>query len=300
VHSTVNIPPHTETAGSTEAIVARGLWLRTHSIEAYVEIYPAFRLLAVQTPGGTSLMADHTVTEKGLRLAFMEPEQTSASFDVGNQPAEVIECTAASARFQLSAASGLRYTISVSLDRNEPRLQFACSLENVGSAPRTVACWSVISFARGNGLIVAPFGREEGVRRRLVLAPWTPWPQPGVQFGLGALVADTTSPLNGEAYKVGLISDAGWIAFVRDGEALVDFAPFDSSASYPEDGANITFFEGSDARRSWCEIERVGEMKTIAPGEKTHLSQTLVLIKTRQAQTADPDTLRRAIDAQIR
>lgn len=295
----IALRPETESQAVPATSEARGFWLRTSSIEAYVETHPAFRLLSVRSPGGVSLMADHTVSEKGLRLAFMEPAQSPASFDVGNQPAEVMNRTASTVRVRLSAAAGLRYRIELSLEQDAPRLHLACSLENTGAAPRTVACWSVISFARGNGLIVAPFGRDEDVRRRLVLPPWTPWPQPGVQFGRDTVVADTASPLRGDAYKVGLITDAGWVAFVRDGDALVDSAPFDASATYPEDGANVTFFEGSYAGRSWCEIERVGPLKTLAHGEKAHLSQTLSLIKTRPPHTAQPDTLRRAIEARI-
>lgn len=296
MQTTVNSDTRFEAGGGVAEVDAGGFWLRTPAIEAYVETRPVFRLLSVRAPGGESLMADKTVSEKGLRLAVMEQEQTPRSFDVGNQPAVVVDRTTSSVRARLSAVNGLRYTVELSLEQAAPRLRLTSTLENVGVEPRTVACWSVISFARGNGRIVVPFGRAERDRRRLVLPSWTPWPQPGVAFGRDALAADTAALVEGEAYKVGVITDAGWVAFVRGGDALVDSAPFDAGASYPEDGANVTFFEYSDARRSWCEIERVGPLKTLARGEATQLSQTIMLIKFPSSQSAKPDLLRRAIE----
>lgn len=279
----------------------RGFWLRTRSAEVFVATRPVFRLLSLRRPGERSLMADRSVYEQGVRLAFMEPEQIPVSFDVGNRPVESIRREgAAAARVTLAVATGLRYHVDVSLDAQLARLHLRCALENVGPVLRTVACWSVTSFPRGQGVIVVPFADAPRSRRRLVLPFWTAWPQPGVHFGRDAIAADTSAPLVNLAYKVGVITDAGWIAYARGDEALVDSGPFDARAAYPEDGANITFFEAADGESVWCEIERLGPFRMIAPGEHASLSQTIDLIKLAPAPTDAPDLLRRAIEDKLR
>jgi hypothetical protein len=254
----------------------RGAWLRTPSAEVFVAVEPRFRVLAFARPGRPSLMADVRVAEQGTRLAFMGPDQVKGSFDVGNVPADFVDRTASTARVRLAPAAGLRYDVTLALDADRPRLRLDYALENVAAERRTVACWSVTSFARGDGgAVVVPFGAEPRARRRLVLPWWTRWPQPNVRVGRDAIRADVTGPVAGGAYKDGLITDAGWIAFARGGEALVSSAPFDASADYAEDGANVTFFESDDPKRTWCEIEQVGPLRDLPPGESARLSETL-------------------------
>src|SRR5690606_12302181 len=121
---------------------------RTEAAEVFVGIEPQFRVLAFGRIGERSLMADSKVAEQGMRLAFMEPEQVPPSFDVGNQPAELIERTERSATVRLAPAAGLRYTVELGLAKREPVLTLLYELENVGQVERRVACWSVTAFAR--------------------------------------------------------------------------------------------------------------------------------------------------------
>src|SRR5690554_5760692 len=134
----------------------RGLWLRSDAAEVFIGIEPQFRVLSFRRPGEPSLMAGQNVAETGLRLAFMEPDQVPASFDVGNVPAEVLERTPRSVRVRLKAAAGLQYTVRMQLDEADPALMLWYELANAGDKPRQVACWSVTSFAR-QGMIIAPF-----------------------------------------------------------------------------------------------------------------------------------------------
>ena len=280
----------------------RGLWLRTQAAQVFVAVQPTFRVLSFSRPGERSLMADRNEPEQGLRLAFMEPEQIKASFDVGNQPAEVLERTERTVRVRLAPAAGLRYEVTLALQSDRPRLTLEYRLENVDVRQRRIACWSVIGFPT-NGSIVAPFGKAPKARRRLVLSWWTRWPQPGIRFGRDALVADTTVVIEGNAYKVGIVNDAGWAAFVsQDERALVTRATFDAAAEYPEGGANISFFQSRDADgRTRCEVEQMGSLMQIEPGEAATLTETLDLIELpKQSRDATPDELRARIEERLR
>jgi hypothetical protein len=106
-----------------------------------------------------------------------------------------------------------------------------------------------------------------------------------------------TGPVAGRAYKVGVITTAGWVAFVRGGEALVSSAPFEPDASYAEDGANVTFFESDDPKRAWCEIEQVGPLRELGAGGVARLSETLELLDVEPPRFPEPDALRQAIES---
>jgi len=273
----------------------QGLWLRTGVAEAFVALEPVFRILALRSPGGSSLLADSASEQCGLRLAFMEPEQTSESFRVGEQPARIIERAEARVRVRLARACGLRYEAAISLEPGRPVLRLDCRLVNVGTRYRRVACWSLLSFRR-DGAILVPFGDASDAPSRFVRPSWTEWPQPGLAFGEKALLASLGGAMRGDFLKVGVITEPGWGAFLRSTEALVSHAPFDPAASYPEGGANVTFFESRERNPGWAECECVGPLRRLAPGEETRFSESLELITFPQPLSAEPDALRAAID----
>lgn len=273
-----------------------GIWLRSEAIEAFVGLQPQFRILSIRRRGDASLMAGQDAPHQGLRLAFMEPQQIAASFDVGNVPAELIEHADTFARVQLQPGAGLRYAVSLSLHDSPPKVQITYELTNVSETERRIAPWSLIAYAR-DGLIVTPFGRQALVRRRLVLPWWGEWPQPGVQIGRHALMTNASAPLNGQAYKIGVITDAGWVAFVRGERCLVSRIAFQADARYPEDGANITIFHLANDSRSWCETEQVGPLQTLQPGESATVTETIECLTIEPPADPTPDALRAAVEA---
>jgi hypothetical protein len=293
-------PPPTTMPGATGALEEhdgyRGFWLRASSAEAFVALQPQFRVLSLARKGEISLMAGSDVCEQGLRLAFMEPNQVPASFSVGDVPGEVLERSVSSARVRLHAAAGLQYELALKLQDARPILTISASLKNVGRTPRHVACWSVAAFAR-NGTIIAPFGAQPRAQRRLVLPWWTAWPQPSVTFGRDAVAADAGGAVvGGGAYKVGLLTEPGWIALIRGRRALLSHVPFEPGKPYGE-GGNVTFFSSTGSERQWSEIEQVGALRTLQPGESSLMQQSLELLKLESDVKNMPDELRAAIES---
>lgn len=275
----------------------RGFWLRSATVEAFVAIEPVFRLAGVRRPGAPSLMADKSRSQQGLRLAFMEPDQIASSFDVSKQRAEVLERTPLRARVSLNEAMALKYSVDITLDESTAAIKLEYSLKNVGMDQRRVACWSVIALPP-EGIILAPFGDSPKSRRRLVVPSWTRWPQPNMEFGKVALGVGATGAKAGP-YKIGVRSEAGWIAFVRGRDAIISFSPFQANAEYPEDGANMTFFEGGAGRSAWREIEHVGPLQDLRPGEEIKLSETLVLVQIPASVLVQSDALREELGKHV-
>lgn len=266
-----------------------GVWLKSASAQVFVAIEPTFRILSFRKPGEPSLLADSKTNQQGLRLAFMEPEQIPTSFDPGNQPASLVEHAGRRIIVRLKEAAGLRYEVEATLAPDAPVLDLRYTLTNVGASERRVACWSLISYAL-DGTIVVPFGDNDRARRRLVLPWWTKWPQPGVSVARSALSADASTPVAGNACKIGLTSEPGWIAFTRDKHALISTVTFDSKATYPEGGANITLY--LDANR--CETEQVGPLTSLNPGASVTMHETLRLAAFAPTDH-NPDTMAKAL-----
>lgn len=276
----------------------QGFWIRSSSAEAFVAIKPVFRILSLRTAGGVSLLADSTTAQQGVRLAFMEGEQVPKSFDVGNVPAEVVARSSDSASLHLASTGGLEYRVKLQLQPNRPVLEMQTVLQNVGDTDRRVGCWTVLAFAR-DGTIVAPFRDKPRLRRRLVLSWWSAWPQPAVAFGRDALVVDADGRVEGDAFKIGLITEAGWAGFVRGSQALLAHASFDAQGIYPEDGANVVVFMGGagvDGGDGWCETELVGPMVMLKQGDSVVMNQTLELLSLPAGDRSSPDAWRIAVE----
>jgi hypothetical protein len=251
----------------------RGVWVKSETLEAFVATQPKFRILSIRKPGQPSLVADGRIDEPGLRLAFMATQQVKTSFDPGLTPAEQVE----PGTFRLKPADGLQYTVTVKPDRDKPRLTLTYELQNVGQVERPLACWSVLSYPC-DGTIVLATGQQRRARRRVVMSWWTRWPIPGLQFGRDAMSLDTAAAKEPGVAKIGVITDTGWVAFVRGGDALVSTVAFDATATYPEDGPNITVFQTVGEKMSRAETEQVGPLKAVPPGGTIRMSETLDLL----------------------
>ena len=256
----------------------RGVWVKTDAIEAFVATQPKFRILSIRKPDKPSLIADAKIDEPGVRLAFMSPGQVKTSFDPGLTTAEIVE----PGRFRLKPADGMQYTVTANPETHANRISFTYELKNVGDQPRTVGCWSVTSFPC-DGTIALATGQQRRARRRMVLSWWSRWPMPGLVFGRDAMSFDTAAAKEPGVAKIGLITDAGWVAFVRGQTALLSSVSYDPAATYPEDGPNITVFQTVGPKGSRAETEQMGPLKKLAAGESVSMTETFEIIELPQA-----------------
>jgi hypothetical protein len=251
----------------------RGVWVKSDKIEAFVGLQPKFRILSVRKPGGDSLMADAKIDEPGLRLAFMSPGQVKTSFDPGNTTAE----QTSPGTFRLKPADGLQFTVTLKPDPDKPQLMIGYELQNVSDTERQLACWSIISYPC-DGMISLATGQQRRARRRMVMSWWSRWPVPGLVFGRDALSFDTAAAKEPGVMKLGLITDTGWVAFVRGDEALVSSVTYADAGTYPEDGPNITVFQTVGPNMSRAETEQMSTLGQLKPGDHFTMIETIDLL----------------------
>jgi len=123
-------------------------------------------------------------------------------------------------------------------------------------------------------------------RPNLVLWPYSSWEDPRLRLRDGLVAIDAIA---GPELKVGCLDDSGWVAYVRDGTALVrrfEPAPDERHADL---GCNVEAFCGA----RYLELEVLGPLRTLAPGSSATLLERW---EVRDAPAAGAPKLRVALD----
>ena len=188
----------------------------------------------------------------------------------------------------VESRTGCVRTIEVRLDPGRPSLSVLHRVDNRGPHPLELAPWSITQLPLG-GSALLPLRRaiaEHLTRpnRHLVLWPYSSPEDPRLRIRDGLVSVDAIA---GVDLKVGCFDDTGWVAYVRDGTALVrrfDPAP---GEPHPDLGCNVETFCGS----RYIELEVLGPMRLLAPGASTTLLERW---EVRDAPSGDVMELRDA------
>jgi hypothetical protein len=92
-------------------------------------------------------------------------------------------------------------------------------------------------------------------------------------------------------------TDAGWVAYASNGQAIRSTVAYEAGASYPEGGGTITFYQnGTRPEEGFCEIENVGPLKPVPAGQTLWLEQKLELLANVQITGDSADQWREAVE----
>lgn len=146
-------------------------------------------------------------------------------------------------------------------------------LRNDSAGPLTLAPWAITQLRPG-GRATLPLGdRVPGYQadRSLVLWPYTDLDDPRLVFegdGVGVRAVPGDGPV-----KVGAAPGRGWVSYTLEDEVFEKRVDVDPSRPYPDRGAAVQVF----ARDEFCELETLGPLVTLGPGEATTHRETWTL-----------------------
>jgi uncharacterized protein DUF4380 len=174
-------------------------------------------------------------------------------------------------------STGLRRSITVRLDPDQPAVDIDDELCNVGDRPVQLAPWSITQLPPGGVVrLPQPVAVTEHIvqpNRILVLWPYTSWDDARLDPRDGELRVHSTP---GPGLKVGTFVEAGWLAYDRDGVSFVcRFRP-EPERAYPDRGCNVEIY--CDDR--FLEVEVLGPSLELHPGATATLSQRWELSPT--------------------
>jgi hypothetical protein len=153
------------------------------------------------------------------------------------------------------------------------------SVMNGSDAAVTLAPWAITQLPLGGRMIVPSSTDATGPQadRALVLWPYTDPGDARLHLEADAILVDTVAA--GARLKVGVAPGRGRASYVRNGTVLEKHVDIDADAVYADRGAAIQVFLNDE----FCELETLGPMREIGPGEAaTHRERWVV----RSAQVA--------------
>jgi len=201
-----------------------------------------------------------------LWIAPEDPEMVAAPDSEGLAVQRLVDGLRLTGAVEL--ATGCVRSMEVRLDPTMPALTVLHQVANRGPSSLELAPWSITQLPLG-GLALLPqrpavAGHRPRPNRNLVLWPYSSWEDPRFRIRDGLVAVHAIA---GAELKVGFLDDTGWVAYVRDGTALVRrFEPAPDEA-HPDLGCNVEAYCGAH----YLELEILGPIRELGPGASTTL-----------------------------
>ena len=166
--------------------------------------------------------------------------------------------------------TGLAASIALELDAHGTGVVVRHALANEGAAPCRLAPWG-LTVVRPGGVALIPNPRYRSQREALLpartLAVWSYTDLSDPRFAFGPAFARLRcDPARPAPAKIGVACERGWFAYLAERTAFVVRTLYDAAAEYPDRGCSVEVYtEGS-----FCEVETLAPLVTLAPGETAH------------------------------
>lgn len=177
------------------------------------------------------------------------------------------------------APTAIRKAIDVRLTPGQPRLTLAHSLANEGSAAIELAPWA-ITMLRHGGVAVVPQPNEpvdaDGLQpnRCWVLWPRSRWDDPRLRFTERFCFVESR-PL-GTPGKFGTFNRQGWLGYLRGDVLFIKRFEPQPESLHTDLGCNAEVYVCDE----YLELESLGPLCTLAPGESVVHTETWELYRT--------------------
>jgi hypothetical protein len=197
---------------------------------------------------------------------------------------------------------GIQKEIDLHLEPIGSGVRVVHRLRNVGGKPTELAPWALSVMAPG-GVEIIPLpakrphpGSPDNARsaedfwpnQQLILWPFFDFKDPRWTFGSKYLLLrqDRRGPT-----KLGLAHREGWVGYLNGGTLFVKRFGHDAGATYPDRGANFETFTNEDM----LEVETLGPLVRLAPGQAVELAETWELIPGVSAVATEADVDRNVL-----
>ncbi|MCX7868348.1 MAG: DUF4380 domain-containing protein [Terrimicrobiaceae bacterium] len=243
------------------------------------------RILAYQTEGRGNIF--HVIEEqcgrtdepefqlRGGHRFWLGPEDWILSYHVDNRTVQYRQGREGELVFETlqTDPTPIRKSLGVKLAPEGTSVTIRHTATNEGGSPFRLATWGLSVMRHGGTEIIPqpPLGehpRDLLPNRNMVLWPYTDLSDPRWTFGqqFWLLRHEAGAPPT----KLGLSHAERWVAFLCEDLLYIKGIDFDDSETYPDCGCNFETFTNSEI----LEIESLGPLKTLAPGESvTHFER---------------------------
>lgn len=172
----------------------------------------------------------------------------------------------------------------ITMDCCTAKVTLRHSIQNMYLKPITVSPWAITQVAPGGVEIVPMPDRPSGYLANRVLALWdyTDMSDPRVCWGKKYITlkqdVNALTP-----FKIGINAEQGWAAYINRGQAFIKRFDFDPKLTYPDYNVKYETYTCD----KFTELETVGELKALEPGESVELEERWELMEQESFCTCD-------------
>jgi hypothetical protein len=275
------------------------LQLANEQVELIISLDVGPRILSYKTRNGENVLKNYpeqmgTAGEekwmiRGGHRFWIAPEDELLSYVPDNQPV----------KHDLRAENGVHLinegvdpwkvrkemTVTLAMDSSEVTIVHRAT--NESGQPIEIATWGLSVMAPGGLEIIPlpPLGqhpRDLLPNRQMIIWPYTDMSDARWRFGWKFITVRQTA--DGGPAKLGLAHKERWVAYLMRNTLFVKTFGFVEGASYPDLGCNFETFTNTEM----IEIESLGPLKTLAPGEATEHTEHWYLLDVQD----QPDSLK--------
>ncbi len=189
--------------------------------------------------------------------------------------------------------TGVAKSVDLCLAPGRPALSLHHTLRNDGPWPVELAPWAITQLPLGGVAVLPQPTGDTGLlpNRCLVLWPYSHWGDERLHLGDG-VIRIVARPL-AEPFKLGYLSEAGWLAYLRAGILFCKRFALSADSPYPDRNCNVEVYCNDRV----IELETLAPLVRLEPGQSTeHVEEWEVYGDPQQA----PAGMREAVECVMR
>lgn len=226
---------------------------------------------------------------RGGHRFWVAPEEKPKTYELDNSPIEVEKIPNGLRTLQPPGPlSSIRKTMEISLAESANKVTVVHILTNMGDKPAELAPWA-LSVMAVNGMAVIPLPEKIRHTDRLTHnQEWSLWGYTDFsdpRWTLGSSYIFFRQDTKRGPNKLGMAHREGWVAYLLDRYLFVKRFSRTKGAAYPDGGMNFETFSNEE----FLELESLGPLVTLAPGESTTHEERWSLHKNIPACKSDAD-----------
>jgi hypothetical protein len=267
------------------------------------------RVISYRIPGGPNVLKNYDSMMgrtgeaewqiRGGHRFWLAPEDLTRTYFPDNRPVkwEAIGDLAVQFIPPPETEYGIQKTMEVQLDKRSSRVDVKLRVTNVGKTPTELAPWGPTVMAPG-GMEIIPLPPKQphpghvsnakspddyGPNQELILWPYFDFSD--VRWSFGNRYIFLRQDVNKGPTKIGLAHRMGWVAYLNSGVLFVKRFDYREGAVYPDRGTRYQTFTNEDM----LEMETVGELATLRPGQSAELVESWSLYADTPAIQTEED-----------
>jgi len=273
---------------------SNNLLLSNGEVELIVTLDVGPRVIAFRQPGGFNVMKNYESMMGGTGEAewqirgghrfWLAPEDLTRTYFPDNRPVKWERKSELEVVFTPPPETvfGVQKQMTLKLSPKGSRVDVALKVTNIGNAATDLAPWGPTVMAPGGVEIIplpekfphpghpsrAKSPADYAPNQELILWPYFDFSDSRWTFGKKYIFLRQDAKKG--PTKIGLAHRGGWVAYANQGMLFVKRFDYREGANYPDLGTRYQTFSNEDM----LEMETVGELVTLNPGESAELVES--------------------------